>query len=114
MSDDIVTRLRGLNAASYHLLCNEAADEIERLWELSFNDIYFGQLKLDEIEYLQAENERLRSDNRKFKLMVADIAYAVINEGKNPAYHRKQISYVRKNWTTLWNAVSKAVEAVKA
>lgn len=31
MIDDIVTRLRGLNTASYHLLCNEAADEIERL-----------------------------------------------------------------------------------
>ena len=31
MTDDIVTRLRGLNTASYHLLCNEAADEIERL-----------------------------------------------------------------------------------
>lgn len=31
MADNIVARLRGLNAASYHLLCNEAADEIERL-----------------------------------------------------------------------------------
>ena len=34
MTDDIVTRLRGLNTASYHLLCNEAADEIQRLREL--------------------------------------------------------------------------------
>jgi hypothetical protein len=31
MNDDIVTRLRGLKTADVFLLCNEAADEIERL-----------------------------------------------------------------------------------
>ena len=61
MSDDIVTRLRAKYSGQLPI-CAEAADEIERLRELSFQDIYFGQLKLDEIEYLQSENVRLRAE----------------------------------------------------
>lgn len=52
-SDDIVTRLRGLNAASYHLLCNEAADEIERLREQN--------------EYLKANAEMLLAEAREVR-----------------------------------------------
>ncbi len=71
MTDDIVTRLRqqvcecGYSASFNELhkcLRCEAVDEIERLGELLFQDIYFGQLKLDEIEYLQSENVRLRAE----------------------------------------------------
>lgn len=47
MTDDIVTRLRGLNTASYHLLCNEAADEIER-WRKIATELYTWLLPSDE------------------------------------------------------------------
>lgn len=60
-----------------------------------------------------SEIEFLRKQNTEMKHIVADIAYAVIDEGINPNFHRKQINYVKTNWTTLWKAINKAVEAVK-
>lgn len=63
MPDDIVTRLRdevcecGYSASFNELhkcLRCEAADEIERLGELLFQEIYYGQEKRDEIERLRA------------------------------------------------------------
>lgn len=104
VTDDIVTRLRGKYAGQL-LICTEAADEIERLRELSFQDIYFGQLKLDEIEYLQAENERLRS-------AISKIEQAIVEEGKMPTYHRAVMKRHRMEWGTLHNAIDKAIEAL--
>lgn len=122
--DYIVTRLRqaykDADDVASVFLANEAANEIERLVnqlriqaEVVNGKDYqtiSGGLHLDAAD----EIERLRAENRKLKLIVADIAYAVIDKGKNPAYHKKQVVYVRRNWATLWNAVSRAVEAVKA
>jgi hypothetical protein len=45
----------------------EAADEIERLGELLFQEIYHGQEKLDEIELLRAELNLLKVQ-KKLKL----------------------------------------------
>lgn len=114
MTDDIVTRLReqvcecGYSASFNELhkcLRCEAIDEIERLWALSFKDIYFGQLKLDEIEYLQSENERLRS-------AISKIEQAIVEEGKMPTYHRAVMKRHRMEWGTLHNAIDKAIEAL--
>ena len=60
MTDDIVTRLREIADADVYRAdisvskLYEAADEIERLGELLFQEIYYGQEKLDEIERLRA------------------------------------------------------------
>lgn len=72
MNDDIVTRLRAwAEVPSNDYLANdmsEAADEIERLGELLFQEIYYGQEKLDEIERLRYE---LVQANNKIKLLIA-------------------------------------------
>lgn len=105
MTDDIVNRLRQQvcecgYAASFNelhkcLWC-EASDEIERLGELLFQEIYHGQEKLDEIERLRA--------------IIQDIANAVTDEGRKPGYHKQQVNYVRTMWNPLWQAISKAVK----
>lgn len=110
-TDDIVTRLRTNAPIGYmqgdenYYRMMEAADEIERLREMSFSDIFFGQLKLDEIEYLQAENERLRS-------AISKIEQAIVEEGKVPLYHRAVMKRHRMEWGTLHNAIDKAIEAL--
>ena len=54
--DDIVTRLRKEWAECNTCWAgNEAADEIERLEELLFQEIYRGQEKVDVIDDLRAE-----------------------------------------------------------
>lgn len=64
MDEDIVTRLRdncacsGTEQFGYTCTSCTAADEIERLRILAQSDIYFGQLKEDEIEYLREENNK--------------------------------------------------------
>lgn len=61
MTNDIVTRLREIADADVYRAdisvskLYEAADEIERLGELLFQEIYYGQEKLDEIERLRGE-----------------------------------------------------------
>jgi hypothetical protein len=65
MSDDIVARLRGqacpeCGLPSTHNQFDEAADEIERLGELLFQEIHYGQEKVDEIELLRAELNLLK------------------------------------------------------
>ena len=105
MTDDIVTRLRAKYSGQLPIVL-EAADEIERLRKLSFHDIYFGQLKLDEIEYLEEENKRLRT-------IIQDIANAVTDEGIKPGYHKQQVNYVRTMWNPLWQAIGKAVKEVQ-
>ena len=42
------------------LIGPEAADEIERLGELLFQEIYHGQEKLDEIERLRADRDHYK------------------------------------------------------
>ena len=83
MSDDIVTRLRNKQQESskYPKLLlselaalNEAADEIERLGELLFQEIYSNQLKIDELEYLKTENNRWR--------IIATELYAAVEQMK--------------------------------
>jgi chromosome segregation ATPase len=59
MTDDIVNRLRIWASVTEgdHVIeeLHQAADEIERLGELLFQEIYRGQEKLDEIERLRKE-----------------------------------------------------------
>jgi hypothetical protein len=63
MTDDIVTRLReepcGETWCDQCKIYGDAADEIERLGELLFQEIYRGQEKLDEIERLRADRKEL-------------------------------------------------------
>jgi len=123
VTDDIVTRLResdgqGCTCGAYsyyecgcseavwaEMFIEEAADEIERLRELSFKDIYFGQLKIDEVEYLQEENERLRN-------ALGKIEQAIVDEGKMPSYHRAVMKRHRQEWGTLHNAIDAALKVL--
>jgi hypothetical protein len=74
MTTDIVTRLRqqicecGYSASFNELhkcLRCEAIDEIERLGELLFQEIYNGQEKLDKIELLSNDLEETRIEYQK-------------------------------------------------
>ena len=99
MEDDIVTQLREIkwhDAETWVDKMAQAADEIERLGELLFQEIYRGQEKLDEIEHLRG--------------IIQDIANAVTDEGIKPGYHKQQVNYVRTMWFPLYEAISKAVK----
>ena len=116
MTDDIVTRLQKHCDTSHipNLPCDwlgtkcfncESADEIERLGELLFQEIYYGQEKLDEIELLRKERD-------KWKSLCEGIVEAITNEGREPFVHRRIIAKHRSEWMTLWERIDKAIKAV--
>jgi uncharacterized membrane protein len=64
--DDIVTRLREKYSGQLPI-CTEAADEIERLEQLLFQEIYRGQEKVDVIDDLRAELAECQRQYTKLK-----------------------------------------------
>jgi chaperonin cofactor prefoldin len=104
---------------------HKAADEIERLrmtnteLEKMFKQVgvvaEIWQKTEDELIELHhgkcAEQFAKQHDEiERLRAIIQDIANAVTDEGRSPAYHRQQVNYVRTMWNPLWQAISKAVK----
>lgn len=91
MSDDLVERLRdassrptrdSLHLGQYWNLCDEAADEIERLrgeLALKSRDALEARQDVRDLLALKNENERLRRDAERYRWLREDRLVAYVN-----------------------------------
>lgn len=63
-----------------------------------------------EKELLQLAFDELEENYMELRAAVADVYFAVLDEGKKPKRHRKIMFHHRTEWPYLWKRIDKLVE----